>query len=171
MKKYSMVLLLCLSLIPVASFAATPDSKLDQRDASHAVDCKPKIYFGYSFGFPTFLGLELIARPNQNFELGIGVSPLVYVYEIHAIMNYRFYFRHTKPSSSYLRLGGRVGMAGWDREYFHGSTKFYVTPVLSLGKDQGSNFVQVSVSPGIYSITRKKFKFVPAIVISKGFGF
>ncbi|MCI0382370.1 MAG: hypothetical protein L0207_04900 [Chlamydiae bacterium] len=133
-------------------------------------------YFSFSFGFPALFGLNIGYRSQHNhngFEIGGGVVPLVFIYELHAYTSYLYYPKPSLDSQFYFGLGVRGGYANcMGNKWRRGAG--YIAPGIILGKSylnpkNDKRFFQVAVSPTAY--THKKFRFAPSINISYGYAF
>lgn len=133
-------------------------------------------YFTFDFGVPALFGTDVGFRAqfhHHGIDVGVGVVPLVVVYDAHAFANYLYYPTPCLSSQFYMGVGVRGGVANSiDRDWV--KYKGYVAPGIILGKSHmtGSGdpqFVQIAVYPGIYADNR--IRFAPAINISYGFSF
>ena len=133
-------------------------------------------YYSYGFGLPALLNLNIGSRMQKGhngFEAGIGVTPLVFIYDYHAFVSYLYYPKPSKTAESYIGLGLRGGYVnGLGNKWKRG--KGYMAPGIIVGKNfihnnKDKRFIQVAVSPVAFA--NGEFRFAQSINISYGFCF
>lgn len=133
-------------------------------------------YFSYGFGFPRLFFLNIgsrIQEGHNGFEYGIGVTPLVFIYDVHAFVSYLYYPKPNLNSQFYFGLGLSGGYASLVGGQWKDAEGFFA-PGFILGKSYKNDniekkFVQVSCAPAGY--VKGKFRIVPSISICYGYCF
>lgn len=150
-----------------------------QAPANEGGDLKTnKLYFSYGFGFPALFELNLeerIQRGQHELEMGVGITPIIVAYEAHIFTNYLYHLN--THSGGYVGLGLRSGFVKEllsEHSSNHDHVAFYVQPNFVLGKfwnksKKNNNFLQLSISPGVYDMSNGKWMTFPLLTVSKGF--
>ena len=139
-------------------------------------------YFSYGFGLPELFDANIGYRCQRNhngFDIGLGVTPLVAVYDAHAYLNYLIY-PSPACNQSYVGLGvyGGAAYVADHKIKSLNDVPLFIAPSLTLGKEfhndaKDRRFIQATILPVSYVHHRnhKGWHFAPAIKIAYGFGF
>ncbi len=167
----------CLAILLSSSFFQLHGEEIPITLEKEKVDIHDRYgYFTYGFGLPGIFGLNLGMRNQHNhhgFEYGVGVVPLIFVYEIHAFTSYLYYPSPSLESQFYFGLGLRGGYANLTNNKWE-KGEGYAAPGMIFGKsyhtkEESSRFFQVAFSPAAFA--KKKVRFAPSINVSYGYCF
>ena len=149
-------------------------------DSVPTLDAKPVEdsfgYFSYGISFPSLINLNLARRSQKGhngFEVGIGGTPLIVVYEAHGFANYLYYPNPDPKSQFYLGFGAQGGFArqvGDKVKHTYG----YAAPNLVIGKSYANSsdeqrLIQLNLTPNLY--TGGKWRNVITLHVNYGFAF
>ncbi len=133
-------------------------------------------YFSHGASFPCIYSLNVASRVQRNhngFEVGVGGSPILFAYEVHAMANYLFFPKPDLDSQIYLGIGGQGGFANTVGDKLKKGSGYFA-PGLLIGKSfyrgkDDRRFVQVNVAPGF--VYKKGWENVPSLSVSYGYCF